>query len=216
MKSWLWLKATLLALAVVGYPTVVHLLLTSQQWPATTVAVGLLPFAALPLGLLKSGHPKLGWLTVLGSAVLIGYFWSTLLQRQDWIYLMQNVGMQGMLAWIFGRTLTPSHEALITQLARRIHGADFTPAIATYTRQATWAWVFFFVAMALTSVLLFFAAPLESWSFFVNVLYLPLLGLMFVLEYAARRYRLRGVQHASFIKGVSLYWEKHTPASDKS
>jgi uncharacterized membrane protein len=216
MKSWLWLKATLLALAVVGYPTVVHLLLTSQQWPATTVAVGLLPFAALPLGLLKSGHPKLGWLTVLGSAVLIGYFWSTLLQRQDWIYLMQNVGMQGMLAWIFGRTLTPSREALITQLARRIHGADFTPAIATYTRQATWAWVFFFVAMALTSVLLFFAAPLESWSFFVNVLYLPLLGLMFVLEYAARRYRLRGVQHASFIKGVSLYWEKHTPASDKS
>lgn len=216
MRSWLWLKATLLALAVVGYPIVVHLLLTSQQWPATTVAVGLLPFAALPLALLKSGHPKLGWLTVLGSAVLIGYFWSTLLQRQDWIYLMQNVGMQGMLAWIFGRTLMPSREALITQLARRIHGADFTPAIATYTRQATWAWVFFFVAMALTSVLLFVAAPLESWSFFVNVLYLPLLGLMFVLEYAARRYRLRGVQHASFIKGVSLYWEKHAPASDKS
>lgn len=216
MKSWLWLKATLLALAVVGYPTVMHLLLTSQQWPATTLAVGLLPFAALPLGLLKSDHPKLGWLTVLCSAVLIGYFWSTLLQRQDWIYLMQNVGMQGMLAWIFGRTLMTSREALISQLARRIHGADFTPAIATYTRQATLAWVIFFVAMALISALLFVAAPLTAWSFFVNVLYLPLLGLMFVLEYVARRYHLRDVQHVSFLKGVAVYWEKHTPAGGKS
>jgi uncharacterized membrane protein len=216
MKSWLWLKATLLALAVVGYPTVMHLLLTSQQWPATTLAVGLLPFVALPLGLLKSGHPILGWLSVLCSAVLIEYFWSTLRQRQDWIYLMQNVGMQVMLAWIFGRTLMHSREALITQLARRIHGADFTFAIATYTRQATWAWVIFFVAMALISVLLFVAAPLTAWSFFVNVLYLPLLGLMFVLEYATRRYCLRGVQHVSFIKGVSLYWEKRTPAGGKS
>jgi uncharacterized membrane protein len=216
MKSWLWLKAILVTLAVIGYPTAMHLLLTSQQWPATTLAVGLLPFAALPLGLLKSGHPKLGWLSLLAGAGLIGYFWSTLLQRQDWIYLMQNVGMQVVLAWVFGRTLLPPHEALISQLARRIHGAHFTPAIATYTRQATLAWVIFFVMMALISVLLFVAAPLAVWSFFVNILYLPLLGLMFVLEYAARRYCLRDMQHMSFIKGVSLYWEEQPPAGGKS
>lgn len=216
MKFRLWLKAMLAALAVIGYPTAMHLLLTSQQWPATTLAVGLLPFAALPLGLLKSGRYLLGWLFVLCSAVLIGYFWNTLLQRQEWIYLLQNVGMQFLMAGIFGRTLFPPHEALISQLARHLHGSDFTPAIATYTRQATWAWVFFFVAMALVSVLLFVAAPLAAWSFFVNVLYFPLLALMFVLEYAARRYCLRGMQHISFLKGVSLYWENRTPADGKS
>jgi uncharacterized membrane protein len=166
--------------------------------------------------LFKAGHLKLGLLSVATMAVLVALFWNVLLHRQDWIYLMQNVGMQILLAWVFGRTLIPPQEALITQIARRIHGTEFTPAIAAYTRQATWAWVLFFVAMALISVLLFAAAPLGVWSFFVNVLYLLLLVLMFVLEYAARRYCLRNTEHVSIFKGISLYMEKRTSANGKS
>jgi uncharacterized membrane protein len=215
MKPRLWLNATLLAVALIGYPIAMHVLLTSQQWPATTLVMSLLPLAVAPMGLFKTGHLKLGVLSVALSAVLLWLFWNTLLNRQDWIYLMQNVGMQTMMAWIFGRTLLPPHEALISQIARHIHGADFTPAIAAYTRQATWAWVFFFVAMVVISVVLFAAAPLSAWSFFVNVLYLPLLALMFVLEYAARRYCLRNIEHLSIIKGISLYWEKRTSAAGK-
>jgi uncharacterized membrane protein len=215
MKPRLWLNATLLAVALAGYPVAMHLLLTSQQWPATTLVTGLLPFAVLPLGLFKTGHRGLGLLSVALSVALLWLFWNTLLTRQDWIYLMQNAGMQTMMAWIFGRTLIPPQEPLISQIARRIHGTDYTPAIATYTRQATLAWVFFFVAMALISVILFAVTRLSTWSFFVNVLYLPLLALMFVLEYAARRYCLRDIQHLSITKGLSLYWERRKSADGK-
>lgn len=211
-----WLTAMFLVVALVGYPIAMHLLLTSQQWPATTLLMGLLPVAVLPLGLFKAGRLKLGLLSVATIAVLVALFWNVLLHRQDWIYLMQNAGMQILLAWVFGRTLIPPQEALITQIARRIHGTEFTPTIAAYTRQATWAWVLFFVVMALISVVLFAAAPLSVWSFFVNVLYLPLLVLMFVLEYAARRYCLRNIEHLSIFKGVSLYMEKRTSADGKS
>ena len=216
MRSRLWLKATLLTLVLIGYPAAMHQLLTSGQWPATTLCVGLLPLAMLPLGLLQAGHPVWSGLCALAGLALAGLFWNTLLQTQDWLYLMQNAGMQSLLAWVFGRTLRPAHEPLISQFARRIHGADYSPAIARYTRQATWAWTLFFVAMMLISVVLFVVASLGTWSFFINVLSLPLLGLMFVLEYAARRYRLRDVPHVPFLTSVSLYWENSAAADGKS
>lgn len=129
-----------------------------------------------------------------------------------WINLAQTVGMQLLLAWFFGHTLRPGREPLIGQFARRIHGADYSPRIARYARQATWAWTGFFIAMALIPVLLFFTASLNTWSFFVNVLSLPLLGGMFVAEYAARRYCLRGIPHVSIFQSLSLYREQRRDA----
>jgi uncharacterized membrane protein len=216
MKFWPWLKGALLALAIIGYPVAMHVLLTHPQWPAITLAMGLLPLAIVVLGLLKAGQLKFALLFIALLAVLIDNFWSTLLQRRDLIYLIQNASLDAMLAWIFARTLLPPHEALISQFAKRIHGADFTPAMATYTRQVTWAWALFFVAIAMISVLLFFTAPLSVWSFFVNVLPLPLLAAMFIAEYAARRYCLRDVQHVSIITGASMFWETRAPADNQS
>jgi len=209
-----WLKATGVALVVIGYPVAMHLLLTSGQWPQATLLMALLPFALLPLTLLAGG--RLVW-ALLAAAALVaasGFGWNTLLHSPDWIYLLQNVGMQSLMAGIFGLTLRPGSEPLISQLARRIHRTDYSPAIATYTRQATWAWMLYFVAMALISVMLFLTAPLAVWSWFVNFLSFILLGLMFAAEYAVRRYRLRGIRHMSFFKSVTLYWERPTPADN--
>lgn len=215
MKALQRLKAALLAVIIIGYPIVMHLLLTSSQWPNTTLVVGLLPFALFPLGLLKSGHIAMGVLVSITILSITAYVWTTLLVRQEWLYLIQNIGMQGLMAWVFGRTLYPPHEALITQLARRIHRTDFTPRIAYYTRQVTWAWVVFFLLMALVSIILFAAAPLEVWSFFINVMYLPMLALMFGLEYAVRRYCLRGIDHLSIIQGIAVYWQKPESATEE-
>jgi uncharacterized membrane protein len=132
-----------------------------------------------------------------------------------WINLAQTVGMQTLLAWFFGRTLRPGREPLIALFARRIHGADYSPRIARYARQATWAWTGFFVAMAVIPLVLFATASLATWSFFVNVLSLPLLGLMFVLEYAARRYCLRGVPHVSLFQSFALYRGERRAADDQ-
>lgn len=216
MKPARWFKATLVALVVLGYPVLMHLLLTSGQWPVSTLLLGLAPLTGLPLALLAARRIAWGLATLTALIAASGYGWSTLLHSPDWIYLMQNVSMQCLLAWVFGHTLRPGHEPLISQIARRIHGAGYNPTIAAYTRRATWAWALFSLAMALISIVLFAAAPLPIWSFFVNVVAQILLGLMFVLEYIARRYCLRDIAHVPFLKGISMYWENRDTAKDKA
>jgi hypothetical protein len=101
----------------------------------------------------------------------------------------------GLLA-MFGATLRPGRDALVTGLARRMYGA--IPAeMASYTRRVTWAWCAFFVTQLATSLILFLVAPLAVWSFFVNVLNLPLLALMFVAEQTCRPYFLRNAPRHS-------------------
>lgn len=208
----LLLRTLLLALVVVGYPVAMHLLLTSGQWPLATLLLALAPFALLPLSLLGGGHR--GWALLAAAALLAAsaWGWQTLLQRQDLIYLLQNVGMQGMLAAGFGHTLLGGREPLVSQLARRVHRDDYNEQIARYTRQATWAWTLYFIAMGLVSVLLFVTAPLAVWSWFVNFASFLTLGTMFVAEYAVRRWRLRGIRHMSLMQSVKLYWETPAPA----
>lgn len=211
----LLLKTLLVALVVVGYPVAMHLLLTSGQWPLLTLLLALAPFALLPLSLITGGHPAWGLLTAAALLAASAWGWQTLLQRQDLIYLLQNVGMQGLMALVFGHTLLGDREPLISQLARRIHRDDYSPAIARYTRQATWAWTLYFVAMGLTSVVLFVTAPLAVWSYFVNFISFLTLGAMFVAEYAVRRWRLRGIRHMSLLQSVKLYWEKPAPSDGR-
>ena len=90
----------------------------------------------------------------------------------------------------FGMSLRPGRVALITVLARRMHGA-IPDDMATYTRGVTWAWCGFFGAQLATSLVLFLWAPIAAWSLFVNVLDLPLIVLMFVAEHAYRMVHLR-------------------------
>lgn len=208
----LLLKTLLVVLVVVGYPVAMHLLLTSGQWPLLTLLLALAPFALLPLSLITGGHLAWGLLAAAALLAASAWGWQTLLQRQDLIYLLQNVGMQGLMALVFGHTLLGGREPLISQLARRIHRDDYSPAIARYTRQATWAWTLYFVAMGLTSVVLFVSAPLAIWSYFVNFISFLTLGAMFVAEYAVRRWRLRGIRHMSLLQSVKLYWEKPAPS----
>jgi hypothetical protein len=85
----------------------------------------------------------------------------------------------------FALTLRPDRDALITAMARRLYGA-IPDELARYTRRVTWAWSCFFVAQLTTSVVLFFFAPLVVWSFFVNILDLPLVAAMFLAEYLCR------------------------------
>lgn len=165
------------------------------------------------------------WLKLVGAAlVVLGYplgmhwlltasTWSH--EALAWFSLLQNVGMQLLLALFFGLTLRSGHEPLIARFARRIHGADYSPRIARYARQATWAWTLFFLAMVLTPILLFAWTPIKTFSFFVNVLSLPLLGLMFVAEYAARRWCLRGIPHVPLSRSFTLYREERSAADTR-
>jgi uncharacterized membrane protein len=100
-------------------------------------------------------------------------------------YGMPHATAYLFLLWLFGRTLAGGGEALITGVARRIHGV-LEPEIESYTRHVTIAWCMFFAVQLAGSALLLALAPVETWSLFVNVLNVPLLALMFGGEYLYR------------------------------
>jgi uncharacterized membrane protein len=62
-----------------------------------------------------------------------------------------------------------------------------SPALLRYTRQVTAAWTLFFFGSAVISAGLFFFAPIEAWSVFANILSLPLIGIMFLVENEVRK-----------------------------
>jgi uncharacterized membrane protein len=70
-------------------------------------------------------------------------------------------------------------------MARRLHGT-ISEEVRSYTRRVTYAWCVFFAMQLTASVALFVFAPLVLWSFFVNILDIPLVATMFVAEYLFR------------------------------
>ena len=104
---------------------------------------------------------------------------------------LMHAGAYLVLLWYFGRTLRRGREPLITRLARHVHGG-LPPGVAQFTRRVTLAWCGFFAGQVAVSALLFAFAPFEAWSLFINVLNLPLVGLMFAADWVARAIRFRG------------------------
>jgi hypothetical protein len=101
----------------------------------------------------------------------------------------------GLLA-VFGASLRPGGEPLVTALSRRMYAV--VPAeMASYTRGVTWAWCAFFAAQLLTSLALFLLAPRAVWSFFIDFLNLPLLALMFIGEQTVRPFLLKNAPRHS-------------------
>lgn len=117
-------------------------------------------------------------------------------QAALWLGALPQVFCYLGLLWIFGRTLGPGKQALITRLARAVHGELPIP-IERYTRRVTWYWCLFFAAMALGSTILLALVSVDAWLFFANVLNLPLLAAAFVLEYVYRLLRFPGFAHLS-------------------
>jgi uncharacterized membrane protein len=103
-----------------------------------------------------------------------------------WLYLAQHVGINLVLGLMFGRSLTGRYEPLVTAVARLVH-EQMTPALVRYTRQVTVAWTTFFFVMAIVSILLFLLAPIGTWSVFANLLTLPLVAVMFIVENEVRK-----------------------------
>jgi uncharacterized membrane protein len=90
-----------------------------------------------------------------------------------------------MLLSLFGTSLLPGREPLVSFFARQIHG-PLSAEIRRYTRNVTWLWCIFCLAQLLGSLLLILFAPVAWWSIFVNVLNLPLVLTLFVGEAVTR------------------------------
>jgi uncharacterized membrane protein len=144
-----------------------------------------------------------GPLTV-AATFLLYHGWPQLEKKFSMVYLLQECGMYGLLAFGFGRSLVPGETALCTRLADRLHG-PLTPRELRYTRQVTAAWAIFFAALTLAILSLYLFAPLAVWSLFVNFIALPLVALMFVAEYAVRRQALPETDRRGILASVRIF-----------
>ena len=202
-----------IAALVIAYPLLAHYTNKTAHDGNLGALVAIAPVVLIALALAWRSPRRfimLGMLVLSCIALWAG--WSALENHFGLVYWLQHVGMQLILFMTFGRTLIAGRQPLCTRFARAVH-AVVTPQHEIYTRQVTIAWTLFFAAMALTSTLLFFLAPLASWSIFANFLTLPLIALMFIAEYWVRRWVLPDIQNAHILDAVRAF--RNTPAGPR-
>jgi uncharacterized membrane protein len=175
------------------------------------LAVG--PLLILGFVLIWRGtHPLIALAAAAVAAMLLRHYWPRLEKNFPVVYLLQEGGFYSLMAASFGLSLLGNRVALCTQLADKVHGPLSTQEVS-YTRRVTAAWSLFFVLIAAVTLNLFLFAPLRTWSLFANFCAVPLMGLMFVAEYAVRRRVLPQVQRRGILAAVRIYFASshHTP-----
>jgi uncharacterized membrane protein len=153
----------------------------------------------------RSTPPAIALLLSAALGTVLFYVWPLLAQKFSLFYLIQETSVYGLLGLTFSRSLRHNKIALCTQLADRLHG-PLSPREVRYTRRVTLAWALFFFAVSSVSVLLYVAAPLRTWSVYINFCVLPLIAAMFVAEYLVRRRVLPQVKRVGIIASVRAYF----------
>ena len=204
-----WL-ALAIALAL-GYALIAHLFTTAAQPTALGAAASTAPWALLALVIAwRSAHRAAA---LLACALLVGlgwFYWDLLERNTPWVYYLQHVIMFVALGAAFGVTLRPGQEALCTRLARAVQG-PLSAHAEGYSRGVTLAWALFCAVMVAASTLLYFLGPLAAWSVFANLLTLPLVGAMFLVEALVRVRVCPELSHGGALRGAAIsvkaYWE---------
>jgi uncharacterized membrane protein len=196
-----------IAAFVIGYAVLAHYTNASAHFGYLGIWVAVVPLMLIALALAwRSAQRALMLSLVILACVALWHAWPLLERHYGILYWLQHAGMQLLLLVIFGRTLLAGREPLCTRFARAVHAPIvLTPRHERYTRQVTQAWTAFFALMALTSTLLFFFGPLSVWSFFANFLTLPLVVLMFIVEYRMRHWMLPQVPPVPILDGVRAF-----------
>jgi uncharacterized membrane protein len=197
-------RARVAAIATSTYPNLVVVVSVAQLLILGTIAVIRDP-------------ARLKWLGVVAAAAAFAIVWA---ERSE-LSLSAMPGLPHALAYSallfgFGYTLLPDHEAILTRVVNAVRG-PLPPDLIVHTRRVTLAWCCFFAAQLVGSVVLYFFAPLVVWSFFINILNLPLVVLMFVVEGLYRFFRFRNFPMDSLsdiVRVVAKTMEKGSRQAD--
>lgn len=201
------LGKTLLLLAFIAYPILLHTFILKDQVEMWHLVLVFAPMLAVAGWVLFRMVGRAWWpLLLLAMAALVYFIVSGDRGRIGLLAVngLSHATLNLFLLWLFGRTLLHGREPLISQIARHING-ELQPEIAIYTRQVNIAWCIFFALQVLTSLSLYVFAPIAAWSLFINVLNLPLLILMFIVEHAYRTVRFPNHSRTSILKAIEVY-----------
>ncbi len=200
-----WARTTLAMAGAAAYAWLAYRSAGQAAPSLFGAALGFAPLIALALWLAWQSPLRLPLLALLGLAATLGWAHADLLlTHYRWAYLAQHAGAMMLFGVMFGRTLLPGQEPMVTRFARHTH-ASLSPRVARYTRGVTWAWTLFFAAMALASPALFATVPPRVWALFAEGL-TPLLVLaLFVAEYLVRLRALPAHERAGPVQAVLAY-----------
>lgn len=202
-------RRALVALAValsVGFVVLAHAAMVNGAPPAAGAAMSLVPIAVLLFIAVRRGRAGLAFVAVAALAGLgLWLGWGKLERHFPDVLFVEHAGMNLALAALFGRTLRPGRDPLVTQFARIAHGGSIAPQVERYARGATLAWSVFFVTIFLVSCALYFGGLRQAWSLLANILSPILVMSMFALEYAVRRVVLRDHEQVGILAGVRAF-----------
>jgi uncharacterized membrane protein len=203
------LAAASILLAGFGLVFLIHVLLSSREGSplALLIAVGWTAACAVMTSL-GSRHRVAGLLLTALGLVAVGLSWDRLQANVLLVYLIQHAGSHAVLGIWFGGSLIAARngtgQALITRLATRLHGT-LPPAIERYTAQVTAVWTGYFLLMALASCALFAFGSAQAWSTLANLITLPLIVAIFIVEYCVRLRMRPDFEHVSILDGVRAF-----------
>ena len=191
---------------VIAYAGLSHYSNSLAKTHDVGVALALGPVLLVGLALVwRWTHWLVALLAAAAAALLLSHYWPLLERNFSVVYLLQEAGFYSLMAASFGLSLRSNKVALCTQLADKVHG-PLSKQEVRYTRQVTAAWTVFFLAITLVTLALFTFAPLRLWSAFANFVVVPLMVLMFAVEYAVRRRVLPQVQRSGLLAAVRVYF----------
>ncbi len=107
------------------------------------------------------------------------------------------------MLYVFGHTLLPGKEPLITRF-RRLEIGYVAPKFIGYTRQLTMLWTILFAAGAIVSLAAAISGNVELWSWVAFVLLPALTVALFVGEHVYRAYRYGAEGRTSPLRTLSL------------
>lgn len=194
---------TLAAVLAVGIPAII-LMGWGFQWVFNILA----NLRAKPLPAVLRG--MLAFVVVVVPVLAFLYLsWPFMLANADALYFVQHVGTNGLLAWIFGQTLSLGATPLVVTFAKMVHPA-LPKEIEIYARKVTVAWTWFFVLTCVISVILYLTAPLAAWSTFAILLQWPSVAVFFIGEYILRKKLFKKFDHATLKQGLDAYRQSQT------
>jgi uncharacterized membrane protein len=183
-------RTPLLALGLLFYPLVVHMLVVLKV-PGIAVfgLVGASLAYLVVLGAKGGQGVSPVWFWMYGLLALAGSI--SLYARSVYVLFVPPVLINLGLLAVFGATLRPGAVPLVERLMRVAYGQALPPGLPRLARRMTWVWLVFFAGMVPLSLALALWAPLEIWSLFVNVLYYFFIVALVIGQHLYRHFRFR-------------------------
>lgn len=189
----------------VGFALLAHAAIIEGVPPAVGAALSLVPLALLASWAARRSHHRIGVIAaIVAVALAFAFGWKELERHFPDLFFVEHAGANLVLAFVFGRTLAPGREPLVTRFALIIHGS-LPPEVAGYTRKVTIAWTVFFATLCAVSSALYLGRFVEAWSVLANILSPFLVGGMFVAEYMVRLRALPHWEQVGIIDGVRAF-----------